>query len=152
MKKLNVVFATLLVLLLTGTGISQRPSTAQVDQQHQTKSGQIRHQETMTPEAMVEHLSTQLNLTEDQKAKIKPMAEDVYKQMNEVHRDSSLSEQERREKIREIHESALGQVKTILNPEQQKKLDEMMASHEHRGETVHSHGSQGESANPNQSK
>jgi hypothetical protein len=139
-----------MLVVLTGAGFSQGSSNAQVNQ-HQTKSGQTRHQEMMTPEAMVEHLSTQLNLTEDQKAKIKPMAEEVYKKMNDVRQDNSLSEQERREKIREIHENALGQVKTILTPDQQKKLDEMMASHAHEGEMVHSHGGHGEAANPHQS-
>lgn len=152
MKKLNVVLATLVVFVLTGAGFSQGSSAAQVNQQHQTQSGQTKHQEMMTPEAMVEHLSTQLNLTEDQKAKIRPMADDVFKQMNEVHQDSSLSEQERREKIRQIHENALGQVKTILNPEQQKKLDEMMSSHAHQGGMAHSHSHQGESANPHQNQ
>lgn len=131
MKKLNVVLATLVVFVFTGAGLSQASSATRADPQRQTKAGQARHQEMMTPEAMVEHLSTQLSLTDDQKAKIKPMAEDVYKKMNEVRQDSSLSEPERRAKIREIHEDALGHVKTILNAEQQKKLDEMMASHAH---------------------
>ena len=152
MKKLNVVFAMLAVLVLSGAGFSQGSSAKQVDQQHQTKSGQPNHQEMMTPEAMVEHLSTQLDLTEDQKAKIKPMAEDVYKQMNEVRQDSSLSEQERREKMREIHEKALSQVKPILSPDQQRKLDQMMAGHAHQGDMVHSHGGQGEGTNPHQSQ
>jgi periplasmic protein CpxP/Spy len=151
MKRLNVVLAMLVLFVLNGTGLSQGSSAAEVDQQHKTKSEQTRHLEAMTPDAMVEHLSTQLNLTGDQKAKIRPMAEDVYKQMNEVRQDSSLSEQERREKIRQIHENALGQVKTILNPEQQKKLDEMMASHAHQGE-LHSHGGQGEGTNPHHSQ
>jgi cell division protein FtsB len=151
MKKLNLVLAALAVFVLTGTSFPQASAT-QVDQQRQTKSGQTTHQEMMTPEAMVEHLSTELSLTDDQKEKIKPMAEDVYKQMNEVRQDSSLSERERREKIRQIHENALGQVKTILNPEQQKKLDEMMASHAHQGATAHAHHSQGESANAHQSQ
>ena len=98
----------------------------------------------MTPEAMVDHLATELNLTDDQIAKIRPMAEDVYKQMEEVHQDSSISEQERREKTKEIHENALGQVRTILTPEQQKKLDEMMSSHTHHGNAARSHAGQDE--------
>lgn len=150
MRKLNLVATMLVVLVLTGAGFSQGSSSAQVNQ-HQTKSGQTRHQEMMTPEAMVEHLSTQLNLTEDQQAKIKPMAEDVFKKMNDVRQDNSLSEQERREKIRQIHENALGQVKTILTPDQHKKFDEMMARHAHQGEMVHSNGGQGKGANPHQS-
>lgn len=151
MKKLNLVVTTL-VLILTGAGVSQRSSATPVDQPHQTKSGQTRHQEMMTPEAMVEHLSTELNLTEDQKAKIKPMAEDFYKQMNEVHQDSSLSEPERRDKIRQIHENALDQVKTILNPDQREKFDEMMASHGHHSEMAHSHNGQGAGSGPHQSQ
>lgn len=150
MKKVNVVTTMLVVLALTGAGFPQKSPSAQGNQ-HQTKSGQTKHQEMMTPEAMVEHLSTQLNLSEDQKAQIKPMAEDVYNKMNEVRQDNSLSEQQRRDKIREIHENALGQVKTILTPEQQKKLDEMMASHAHEGEMAHSHGGQDNGANHHQS-
>jgi cell division protein FtsB len=151
MKKLNVVLAMLTVLVLATAGFSQGSSAAPASRQNQTKSAQTRHQEIMTPEAMVEHLSTELNLTDDQKAKIKPIAEDVYRQMNDARQDSSLSEQERREKMREIHENALGQVKTILTSEQQKKLDEMMSSHAHQSDGVHSHGAQGESATPHQS-
>src|SRR5690348_2261975 len=112
MRKLNLVTTMLVVLVLTGAGFPQGSSSAQVNQQHQTTSGQTRHQEMMTPEAMVEHLSTQLNLSEDQKAKIKPMAEDVYNKMNDVRQDNSLSEQQRHEKIRQLHENALSQVKT----------------------------------------
>ena len=151
MKKLNVAVATLAVFVLAGSGFSQGAAAAAVDQQHQTKSGQTRHQEVMTPEAMVEHLSTELNLSEDQKAKIRPMADDVFTQMNQVNKDSSLSEQERREKVQQIHENALGQVKTILNPDQQKKLDEMMAGHARHNEMVHSHDGHGGGANPHQS-
>ena len=122
MKKLNVVFTMAVALVLSSAAFSQASSTTRVDQQHQSKSTQTRHQELMTPEAMVDHLATELNLTDDQIAKIKPMAEDVYKQMDQVRQDSSMSEQERGEKMRQIHENALGQVKTILNPDQQKKL------------------------------
>lgn len=152
MKKLNVVFTMMIALVLSSVAFSQGSSAAQVDQQRQTKSSKSVHQELMTPEAMVEHLSTELNLTEEQRTKIKPMAEDVYKQMDQVRQDSSLSEQERREKLRQIHENALGQVKTILNPEQQKKLDEMMSSHAHHGEMVHSHGGQAQGSSPHQSQ
>ena len=151
MRKPNLITTMLVLLVLTGAGFPQGSSSAQVNQQHQSKSGQTTHQEMMTPEAMVEHLSTQLNLTEDQKAKVKPMAEDVSKKMNDVRQDNSLSEQERREKIRQIHENALGQVKTILTADQQKKLDEMMAGHAHQGEMVHSHGGQDKGANPHHS-
>src|SRR5438270_4786171 len=150
MKKLNVVFTMLVVSVLSAAGFSQGSAKAQVDPQHQTKSGQTSHQEMMTPEAMMDHLSTQLNLTEDQRAQIKPIAEDVYKQMDHVRQDNSISEQERRDKMKQIHENALSQVKPILNADQQKKLDEMMSSHAHHGETAHTHGGQDHGSNPAQ--
>lgn len=141
MKKLSVLVATLTVALLSGNGFSQSSSARQTDPQHQAKSGETRHQEMMTPEAMVDHLSTQLNLTDDQRTKIKPIAEDVYKQMDKVRQDSSMSEPERREKMKQIHENALSQVKPILNADQEKKLEEMMSSHPHHGNSPH-HGGQ----------
>ena len=152
MKKLSVMVTTLMVAVLSGAGFSQGSSAAQSDQQRQGKSGETRHQEMMTPEAMVDHLSTQLNLTEEQRMKIKPIAEDVFKQMDKVRQDSSLPEPERREKMKQIHENALSQVKPILNADQQKKLDEMMSSHSHHGNAAHSHGSedQGSNSRPHQ--
>jgi periplasmic protein CpxP/Spy len=139
MKKLNVFVPTLVVLVLSSAVFSQASSAAQGDQQPQAKSSQAKHQEMMTPEAMVDHLSTELNLTEDQRTKIKPIAEDVYKRMNEVRQDSSIPEQERREKMKQIHENGLSQAKPILTADQQKKLDEMMSSHSHKGSTPHQH-------------
>jgi hypothetical protein len=149
MKKLNVILTTLLFLVLSSAGFAQGTSTARVNQQPKT-SVQNGHQEMISPEAMVDHLSTQLSLTEDQRAKIKPIAEDVYKRMDEVRQDNSLSEQERGEEMKQIHENALGQVKTLLNPDQQKKLDEMMSSHGHHGDIAHSHAGQDQSASNHQ--
>jgi len=150
MKKLNLVFTMAVALVLSSAGFAQASSSARVDQQRQAKSTQPSHQELMTPEAMVDHLATELNLTDDQIAKIKPMAEDVYKQMEQVHQDSSLSEQERREKTKGIHENALGQMRTILTPDQLKKLDEMMSSHAHHGDGAHSHHGQDQGSSPQQ--
>ena len=149
MKKLSVIVTILMVVGLSGPGFSQGSSAAQSDQQRQAKSAETRHQE-MTPEAMVDHLSTQLNLTEDQRLKIKPIAEDVFKQMDKVRQDSSIPEQERREKMKQIHENALSQVKPILTADQQKKLDEMMSSHSHHGNSAHSHGGEDQGSDSHQ--
>jgi len=150
MKKLNLIVTTLMVVALSSAGFSQGSSAAQDDQQRQAKSGETRHQEMMTPEAMLDHLSTELSLTEEQRTKIKPIADDVYKQMDKVRQDSSIPEQERREKMRQIHQNALSQVKPILTTDQQKKLDEMMSSHAHHGNTPHSHNGEDQGSNSHQ--
>jgi Spy/CpxP family protein refolding chaperone len=138
MKKLNA-FVPLVVLVLSSAVFSQASSAAQGDHQSQAKSSQTKHQEMMTPEAMLDHLTTELNLTEEQRAKLKPIAEDVYKRMNEVRQDSSIPEPERREKMKQIHENGLSQAKPILTVDQQKKLDEMMSNHSHQGSTARQH-------------
>ena len=88
----------------------------------------------MSPEAQLDHMSQMLNLTDDQKAKIKPILEDSSKQMQQLRQDTSLSREDRRAKMQQIHESTMSQVRPILNPDQQKKLDEMK---DRRGERGH---------------
>lgn len=66
-----------------------------------------------------------LNLTEDQKTKIKPIMEEEMKAMAAVRDDESLAKGARREKIIEIIKRTRDQIRPLLTPEQQKTLDEM---------------------------
>lgn len=66
-----------------------------------------------------------LNLTEDQKTKIKPIMEEEMKAMAAVRDDESLGKAARREKIMEIVKRTRDQIRPLLTPEQQKTLDEM---------------------------
>jgi Spy/CpxP family protein refolding chaperone len=79
-----------------------------------------------TPDNRLQRLSTTLNLSEEQKAKIKPMLEDESTEVKAVLDDSNLSRQQKRTKIRDIHADTFEQIKTILTPEQLKKHEEMM--------------------------
>jgi periplasmic protein CpxP/Spy len=91
----------------------------------------------MSPEQRTEHLTKALNLSDDQKSKVLSMLQDEQKQMEAMRSDSSLSREDRRSKMREIHENTSSQIKGTLNPDQAKKFDEMqqrMAEHrEQRG-------------------
>lgn len=75
-------------------------------------------------------LSEKLNLTDDQKAKIKPILEDQMKQMKALHEDSSLSAEQKRDKMKSIHDTSHEQINAVLTPEQQTKFKEMQ---EHMG-------------------
>jgi Spy/CpxP family protein refolding chaperone len=77
------------------------------------------------PQTHLDHLSQMVNLTDEQKAKILPIFQDTSKQTQEVRQDTSLSEQDRRAKMRSIHDKSMAQVRAVLTPEQQAKLDEM---------------------------
>lgn len=75
----------------------------------------------------LQRLSSELNLTEDQKAKIKPILQNEVGQLKEVHNDSALSTDQKQSKMQDIHSSAKTQINEILTPDQQKKLAAMKA-------------------------
>src|ERR1700726_1054617 len=70
-------------------------------------------------------LSEKLNLTDDQKAKLKPLLQDQMQQMKAVREDSSLSQEQQRAKMKSIHESLHDQINAVLTPEQQAKFKQM---------------------------
>jgi periplasmic protein CpxP/Spy len=72
-------------------------------------------------------LSKQLNLSDDQKAKIKPILDDQQKQMQALRDDSSLSQDQRHEKMKQIHEASDAKINDILTPDQQKKFADLKA-------------------------
>lgn len=88
----------------------------------------------MNSQAMLDHMTKELNLTADQQTKIKTILDDQQKQAQSVREDTSLSQQDRMSKMREIHKSTVDQIRAQLNSDQQTKFDEMQKQMmEHRG-------------------
>ena len=67
----------------------------------------------------LQHLSQELNLTDDQKAKLKPILESEWQEMKPVRDDTALSREQKHEKMKGIHEKYQAQVAGVLTPEQQ---------------------------------
>jgi Spy/CpxP family protein refolding chaperone len=65
----------------------------------------------------LDRITDQLNLTPDQKAKIQPIIDQAQPQLETIHREAM-------EKARKVMEDAIAQMRPMLTPEQQKKLDE----------------------------
>ena len=65
----------------------------------------------------LEQLIEGLNLTPDQQAKVQPLINQAKPQIAEIHREAT-------QKIRSIVTSTVSQIRPLLTPEQQKKLDE----------------------------
>lgn len=78
-----------------------------------------------TVESRLEEMSKQLNLTDDQKAKLKPILQDEGQQMKAVHEDTSLTHEQKKAKMKDIREAHRPQIDQILTPDQQKKWEEM---------------------------
>ncbi|MGA2421502.1 MAG: hypothetical protein ABSG69_15605 [Candidatus Acidiferrum sp.] len=68
-----------------------------------------------------------LNLTDDQKAQVQKIHENMKSQIAAVKGDSSLSADQQHAKLEEIRKSSHEQVKQLLTPEQRKQMksDEM---------------------------
>jgi Spy/CpxP family protein refolding chaperone len=76
-------------------------------------------------QAKLQQISTELGLSDDQKAQLKPILQDEFKRLKAVKDDTSQSVADKQEKAKSVHDSARDQMKQILTPDQQKKLAEM---------------------------
>ena len=71
----------------------------------------------------LEHLSKDLNLTDEQKTKVQPIIDQVKPQMKAIHEEAM-------QKMHALLESAGSQIRPLLTPEQQQKFDAMKKAHE----------------------
>jgi len=69
-----------------------------------------------------------LNLTDDQKAKVKDIFADAKTKRQAVLADTSLSEDQKKAKMKELHEATMAKMNEVLTPEQQAELKAKMAA------------------------
>jgi Spy/CpxP family protein refolding chaperone len=86
-------------------------------------------QDNAAPEQQTERDRPDLNLTDDQRAQMKKIHEDAKAQLEDVKNDSSLSADQRQEKIQQIHRGTHKQVEAVLTPEQKKTMREWRRAH-----------------------
>ena len=67
----------------------------------------------------------ELNLTTDQKAKVKPIFQDEAQKLKALRQDTNLSKQDKMAKLKSIHEETDAKLKPILTPEQSEKLSKI---------------------------
>jgi hypothetical protein len=78
-------------------------------------------------DARLQQLTTELGLSDDQKTQIKPILLDAAKRLQAVKNDSTRSVEAKKDKMDAVHDSARGQIRQFLTPDQSKKLDAMKA-------------------------
>src|SRR5271168_4015753 len=72
-------------------------------------------------------IAKQLDLTDDQKPKVKPIIDDMMTKIRAVRTDQTLSQDDKRSKMKEIRDDASTQLKDILTPDQYDKWTKMGA-------------------------
>jgi Spy/CpxP family protein refolding chaperone len=70
-----------------------------------------------------DHLTKDLSLTDEQKAKVQPIIDQTKPQMKAIHEEAM-------QKMHALMESAGAQIRPLLTPEQQQKFDAMKKAHE----------------------
>jgi protein CpxP len=91
-----------------------------------------RHHGPPDPAKRTAELTKKLNLTSDQQTKVQDALQSEHSQMESLHQDSSLSQQDRHAKMMDIRKSTDDQIRGVLDATQQKKWDEMQAN-KHEG-------------------
>jgi Spy/CpxP family protein refolding chaperone len=71
----------------------------------------------------LEEMSSTLNLTDAQKAKVQPIMDQAKPQLRAIHEEAMT-------KAKAIIEASLAQIRPLLTPEQQTKLDALIKAHE----------------------
>ena len=108
MKKLFLFAFAGLLFAATGNAQVKRNSaqsqTMQSDTSHHFRRGKM---------------MDNLNLTADQKAQLKTMREDAKQQREAIQNDASLTQDQKKEKMKELHKTQSEKMNSILTPEQQ---------------------------------
>jgi periplasmic protein CpxP/Spy len=97
------------------------------------------HRGPMDPAQRTQELAKKLNLTSDQQAKVQQILQSESSQIDSLRQDSSLSQQDRRSKMMDIHQATNTQIRALLDSNQQKQWDAMQTN---RGQWGHRRGAQ----------
>ena len=71
----------------------------------------------------LQRITEKLNLTSDQQTKVQPIVDAAKPQIAAIH-------QEAMQKMKTVMDSTLSQIRPLLNPDQQKKLDDIQKAHQ----------------------
>jgi Spy/CpxP family protein refolding chaperone len=85
----------------------------------------------------VKELTTKLNLTADQQAKVKAILEENHQKMETTMKDESLSKEERHTRMMSMHESVHSKVREVLTDDQKPKFDAMVKDMEDHMHSQH---------------
>ena len=87
------------------------------------------------PHRQAEMLSRKLNLTPDQTAKIEPILSSRDQQMEALHGNTQLTQDDRHAQMKSINQQAEQGMSAILSPDQMSQLKEMRHHHMHGGQS-----------------
>ena len=136
----RTLFAALTaVLLMPLTGLAQeqdkdkdqgQSSPSQSDSQTTGRQGRGRFAGAQRQRQHMAMLAQKLNLTDAQKQQFQQIGRDMRKQGMAIRQDSSLTSDQKQEKMQALHKQAHQQMFSVLTPEQKEQLKQMREQHQ----------------------
>jgi hypothetical protein len=71
----------------------------------------------------LQRITEKLNLTSDQQTKVQPIVDAAKPQIAAIHKEAM-------QKMKTVMDGTLSQIRPLLNPDQQKKLDDIQKAHQ----------------------
>jgi Spy/CpxP family protein refolding chaperone len=130
MYKLLIIFIAGIALTAgAGNVVSADPPVPQVQQ---PQDGPHSHQ------GLAGKIEKDLNLTDSQKAQLQPILKNARDQFRAIHQDTTLTPDQKTQKLMALRPQVQCQINKILTPAQQQKLASMRAEmHQHHPDWDH---------------
>ena len=122
--KLNLALAGLALLAVPVLRAADQPPGDKAD----------RHERREEMRENLKKMAKELNLTADQKSKIEAIHQQTHEALKALHDDTTLNEEQKHAKAKELRKSMEEQVHAILTPEQQAKAKELREKHGKHGD------------------
>jgi periplasmic protein CpxP/Spy len=121
----RILLSTSLALALSGGLVfAQSTTTAPA-----APEGKHFHHHAHNPQQEAAWIGKKLNLSSDQTAKLEPIFADRQQKITALRADTSLTQDQRRQQFRTIHQNTQTQLATVLSPEQIQQLHSMHHAH-----------------------
>jgi periplasmic protein CpxP/Spy len=90
-----------------------------------------------------DRMAQQLNLTDQQKTQIQGLFQTQRQQSQSIRQDTSLTPEQKQDKLKQLRESTHQQMQSVLTPEQRQKFQQLLSEHEATGKDHMGRGGMG---------
>jgi Spy/CpxP family protein refolding chaperone len=122
-----LLLAAAMSLALPVAGFAQQSQDDQSQPQQQPEQGTHGRHAGRRGARMrgMQMLAKKLNLTDDQKQQFRKIHQDTVQQAKSIRSDSSLSNEQKRDKLQQLHKQAHQQMFAVLTPDQKDQLKQL---------------------------